>query len=765
MTTRLLSPVTGDGASGDSFGFSLASAAPWIAVAAPNDTLVVPGVANGVETGSVILYRREQNGSFTRVSKLINGPLVGNGDNTGTALAFLANEIAVGIPRAEVEPVTEAGIVKLFAFNASGAVERQVLRAVTPQTDERFGFALAASGNVLAVGVPRDGTGRVEIFVRGLGGYERQQVLWPEVGAGEALFGHALAMDGDELLIGAPDASGGGAVYRARRIGGQFSVPARLGLDATPSSELGAAIAVHGNVAVVGAPGGDAGRALVLSLDNGDWTLATTITAQDGTPGMRYGAALAIDNSRLAVGAFAALGGDGAVYAYPRAGTALGTPTRIDIANGGTADRFGISVGFVDELLLAGTDQSTVGNNRGQGSVRAYAPNGASWQASGQIDTGDGGMYDRYGTSVAVHGDIAVVGAYLEDAPAGVDAGNVHWFRRSGSGWQYGGALPAPDGESEDRYGIAVALDAERLIVGAYWDIVGNNVDQGSAYVFRRNGTGFVFEQKLTAALGNESHLFGFSVDIDGDVAVIGARGAFANSGRAHLFQRQNGVWVEGATLAAPTVQFGSAFGASVALRENAVIVGAPVVTLNGVAGAGEAYQFTRTGTFVRALSAPILREGAAFGFSVDTDGASALVGAFQDGSPVIGAAYVFNLLSGNTEATLTPQGARPGDSVGISVAIEGDSILLGASGVDVDGVSNAGAAYRFLRNGNTWAQAPRLISSLPGNGSAVGRSVALHEGVLVLGAPGEAIDNPLEGTALIVDLERLFGDGFESLR
>lgn len=763
LSARLPTPVTGDGASGDSFGLALTTSAEWLAVGAPSDTLVVPGVANGIETGSVILYRRDAAGSYGRIAKLINGPLVGNGDNTGAAMAFMGTQIAVGIPRAEVDSVLESGLVKIFSFNNEGAVERQILTAASPQIDERYGFALAGSGNVLAVGVPRAGSGRVEVYVRGVAGFARQQVLTPEPGAGEVSFGHALAFNGTQLLIGAPQA-GGGAVYGANWNGSQFSAPSRLAIGAASSTELGFAIAMLDNVAVVGAPGSDNGRALLLSFDGSAWNLATTVAAQDGTPGMRFGSAVAVNPTRLAIGAFAALGGDGAVYAYSRAGTALGTPTRIDVANGGTADRFGIAIGFVGDELIAGSDQASVGNNRGQGNARVYAPVGASWQAVRSIDTGDGAMYDRYGTSVSVHGDIAVVGAYLEDTAAGADAGNVHWFRRVGSGWRYGGAIPAPDEISEERYGIAVALDAERLIVGAYWDVIGNNLDQGSAYVFRRQGNSFVFESKLTAALGDEGHLFGFAVDIDGDTALVGARGAFGNSGRAHLFHRSGGVWTEGATLAAPVAQSGAAFGASVALLGEHVVVGAPAATPGDVDFSGAAYQYSRSGAFVRTLTAPAPSANSAFGFAVDTDGERIVAGAFQDGAPpiVTGAAFVYSATTGALESTLTAVGARPGDALGIAVAIDGDLIALGATGVDIAGNQNAGAVYLFRRAGSSWTQESRLLSAAPFDGSGVGRSVALYQGTVLTGAPGEAIDNPLEGTAFVVDLERLFADGFE---
>ncbi len=329
---------------------------------------------------------------------------------------------------------------------------------------------------------------------------------------------------------------------------------------------------------------------------------------------------------------------------------------------------------------------------------------GAEYVAVARLDNGDGAMFDRFATAVAVDGDMAVAGAYVEDTLAGADAGAAHWYRRVAGGWVHGGRLVAPDAEIEDRFGIAVDISGDWMAIGAFWDVVNGNVDQGSAYLFRRQGDDWVFDTKLTDITGNPGDYFGFALALDGDTLAIGARGdsdISLEQGAVHIFVRQGAGWAAQARIDPPTVNGLGYFGASVAVDGDRMLVGAPGMTIEpGPVAAGAAYVYERTGTawqLAGVLQAPQPASNAAYGFAVASDRERLLVGAFQDGVQARGAAYVHRAdtlaLDGELRATL----GQPGELAGISVALAGPRAYLGASGFDRNGANGSGRVLETI--------------------------------------------------------------------
>ena len=105
------------------------------------------------------------------------------------------------------------------------------------------------------------------------------------------------------------------------------------------------------------------------------------------------------------------------------------------------------------------------------------------------------------------------------------DQGSAYVFTRSGTTWTQQAKLTASDGAADDYFGYSVALSGDTALVGAYWDDVGANYDQGSAYVFTRSGTTWTQQAKLTASDGAAGDHFGHSVALSGDTALVGATG------------------------------------------------------------------------------------------------------------------------------------------------------------------------------------------------------------------------------------------------
>jgi hypothetical protein len=138
-----------------------------------------------------------------------------------------------------------------------------------------------------------------------------------------------------------------------------------------------------------------------------------------------------------------------------------------------------------------------------------------------------------------------VVGALGDDVGANFDQGSAYAFTRTGSTWSEQAKLTASDGAIGDSFGSSVAVSADTAVVGAFFDTVGANAAQGSAYAFTRTGSTWSQQAKLTASNGAASDQFGSSVAVDGDTAVVGARqddvGANAFQGSAYVFTGLSG--------------------------------------------------------------------------------------------------------------------------------------------------------------------------------------------------------------------------------
>ncbi len=321
---------------------------------------------------------------------------------------------------------------------------------------------------------------------------------------------------------------------------------------------------------------------------------------------------------------------------------------------------------------------------------------------------------DNFGQSVAVSGDTAIVGATYEDL-----AGAAYIFQRDEGGannWGEVIKLTASDAQAGDGLGFSVALSGDAVVVGAPWEDAGDS-GAGAAYVFQRdeggaNNWGEVI--KLTGSDAEARDLFGVRVSVGGDTAVVGAGGEDAGgdlAGAAYVFQRDEGGtnnWGEVAKLTASDAQARDTFGNSVAVSGDTAVVGAWQEAAGGSA-AGAAYIFQRDegGTNnwgeVTKLTASDAQAYDFFGTSVAVSGDTAVVGAYFEAAGGLlqaGAAYVFQRNQGSQDnwgevKKLTASDADVGDYFGGSVAVSGGTAVAGAILEDAMG-EFAGAAYVF---------------------------------------------------------------------
>ena len=229
----------------------------------------------------------------------------------------------------------------------------------------------------------------------------------------------------------------------------------------------------------------------------------------------------------------------------------------------------------------------------------------------------------------------------------------------------------------------------------------------------------------------------GVSVAIDGDTALVGSPWRYPEVDAAFVYRRQNGIWSQEATLTAPGGVPGDTFGFAVALEGDTAVVGAPDVALDyGIPGA--AYVFRRVSgswSAVATLTADVPEDLDGFGHSVALRGDTVLVGA--PGLRDHGAAFVFRATGAGwtREATLTA--SRPTEQFGFSVALDGDTALIGAPLFNSDPTPARGAAYVFTRAGTTWTERTALTARTGVERGIYGYDVALDGGTALVGECG----------------------------
>jgi uncharacterized protein (TIGR03437 family) len=375
----------------------------------------------------------------------------------------------------------------------------------------------------------------------------QQKKLVADDGTAFYRFGSSVALCGETAVIGAPDdvtGQGHGSAYVFVRNGGAWTMQQKLTADDGAAGDgFGFSVAIGGDTVVVGAPRSDTagkmnqGAAYVFVRSGVAWTKQQKLTADDGAAGDGLGFSVAISGDTVAVGAASknvTFNGQGAAYVFTRSGAAQPVWTqqqRLIADDGAGGDEFGYSVAVSGDTVVVGASIDTIGQNSDQGSAYVFVRGGVIWSKQQKLTADDGEAGDQFGSAVAVSGDTIVVSAPLDDIGQNSDQGSAYVFVRNGAAqpvWTKQQKLTADDGEARDTFGISVATSGDALAVGSYHDKIGENIIQGSAYTFTRGGAAqpvWTKQQKLTAADGEVGDLFGSSVAIGNDTVLVGASG------------------------------------------------------------------------------------------------------------------------------------------------------------------------------------------------------------------------------------------------
>lgn len=354
---------------------------------------------------------------------------------------------------------------------------------------------------------------------------------------------------------------------------------------------------------------------------------------------------------------------------------------------------------------------------------------------------------DEFGRAVAMQGNVAVVGA-PNDSTAGYGTGAAYVFEKTTSGWQLQQKLTAHDASSYSFFGTSVAIDADRIVVGAYGDQNAGNY-AGAAYVFVRAGSKWTPEQKLTGSENSAVDSFGISVAIKDDRIVCGA---FGNSdfnqsevGSAYVFQRIDGLWMQQQELTASDGASLARFGLSVAMNDDTIVVGADGHSELGFYS-GAIYVFTFDGTNwtqQQKIHAQDATEGASFGYHVAMSGDTIVAGAPGDqvGTHTRGAAYVFSRHSHGwlQDRKLVAKDSDVFDGFGLRVAVSAETIVVG-SFWDHEAALYGGSAYVYKRNGQSgWSLHEKLFAFDIARDDTFGGAVAASDNTVLVGAFGRS--------------------------
>ena len=380
-----------------------------------------------------------------------------------------------------------AGFGLAGAPTARGQCEVDKVAADMPQAIAKFGTSVAISGHRLVVGTPwatsNGKQGVVYVYESTPTGFEFQTELTASDNAGFDDFGISVAIDGDTILVGAdlvdgPLSGGVGAVYAYEWNGTAWIEKQKFqASDGDSGGFFGWSVALEGDTAVVGrywdsSAAVHAGSAYVFQRVSGTWNEAQKLLPSPAADEDNFGYAIALKGGRLIVGA---------------------------------PERF-----------------SSGPSDLQYGRAFVYADSGGSWVPMGTLSGSSPQQYDQFGISVDLDGDELVVGAWQElYSPSFSGPGKAYVFDWDGAAWNESQLLVASDGKIEDEYGASVAIQGDRLLIGAasrdaypLW---------GGIYCYTKDASGFTQTDLFLPVANSSLSWLGNSLAMNGNYAVAGA--------------------------------------------------------------------------------------------------------------------------------------------------------------------------------------------------------------------------------------------------
>ncbi len=328
-----------------------------------------------------------------------------------------------------------------------------------------------------------------------------------------------------------------------------------------------------------------------------------------------------------------------------------------------------------------------------------------------------------FASGVAVAGDEILIAD-----PGGADgSGAVLIYTRGDDGWVETGMLPGPPGFEGSGLGSAMAFSEGRLVVAV---INQRSLEESGAFSYLRDESGWQYEGAFTPMDMPEGMIFGVSAAISGNEAAIVAGSLDGNTG-VLIFRNDGGAWTQEAYIADPGGQRQSGFGASLAISDGTLVVGAPFVN----ARSGVAYTFERGAEeWSQTGELAIDEEGSFFGNSVAILPDRILVGGgASPDTPGNLVSFVHQEGEWTEAGRLAAFDGSSGDNFGAALAVSGNMLWVAAPGID----QRRGAIYEFgSDDAGGWSSVRRITAPGIAAGDRLGTLIALGEGVFVSGMP-----------------------------
>lgn len=565
--------------------------------------------------------------------------------------------------------------------------------------------------------------------------------------------GELVAMDGNTLVASAIDHAGRHKYLVYVREGAGWILQAEITPDETEYCWGYRSLAIQGDTIAVGSPcydgpgGTDQGAVHILVRTTGQWQEQATLTAADPRNWAAFGLCLALDGDTLAVTSC----GDempedaGAVYVFVRNGTAWAQQAKLTASDAQAYDHFGQSVDVQSDTIIVGASgrwgEAPAG--RSQGRAHVYERSGATWTETQILTASDGQEGDNFGYSLAVSGDRLAVSAAHRPGAGYSYYGAVYVFARSAGAWTQTDILMPAGGADWFEFGGALALDGDTLAAAP----TGSGYSE--VYLFVFDGEDWAQQAKLESEQTESG--FGMGLALDGDRLAVGAPGWTAHSlgqGAVQIFERSGTTWVPAGELSegGGDLDEEDGFGYAVAVDGTTAVVGARLDACLTGPNEGSAYVFVRDsqGWQLQAhLVAPdAMNYYAYFGWAVALDGNTLAVGAPGRPGPAgygHGVIYVF-VRTGqdwSLEQILAVAGSDAGGQLGASIDLQGDTLVAGAWRYGGTSARNIGAVYIFTRSGGTWTERTHLTRSGAKAYDVFGCDVSLDGTTLAVGVLG----------------------------
>ena len=702
----------------------------------------------------------------------------------GWSVAVSGSLVAVGVPEDNTTE-SDAGIVYVYNLASSTpTVPSFVLPNPSPAENDNFGWSLAMSGSRLAVGAPRAGSNAGRVFVYNLSsGSTTTAVQINNPTAGTTNFGSSVSIDGTMIVASAlQSASGTGDTCRVHVFDVSLPTPGQPVLsvaDPTPASndQFGYSVAILGNKVVATAPlydngSNNTGAAYVYDLASGTpavplHTLLNPAPALDDN----FGSSVTMAGSRVVIGiAKDDQGGEdsGVACVY---NLTSGTPTTpvLTMGNPGApgSDEFGHAVSLFGNRLLVAAPDDDNGIALDVGTAYLFdLSTGTPSTPLLTLSNASPSSHEEFGYSVAISGNIAVVGSQKDDKIAS-NAGSVSIFNLAATiPEQPMVIIDNPNPTTNDYFGTAVAVSGTKVAVSAYQEDTSGNNNAGAVYIYDTTSpTPAVPIRTLINPSPQAQDQFGNSVAISGNLVVIGCAkndvAAAVDAGSAYVYDLTSATpTVPVLALDNPQPATDDWFGHSIAISGTKLVVGTHQNDA-GAIDAGSVYIYdTTSGTPtvpIRVLDNPTPAADDEFGYAVGISGNRIVVGCRLDdaGATDTGSAYLYDLSvanPGTPVATLIHPDPENEEYFGYSVAISGTRIVVGVPEDDMS-ATDGGCGYVYEVTSATFPQpADRLISTNQPDNEQLGFSAAIDGTNVLMGAPLHDGNTAARGAAYLLE-------------